>query len=70
MSVPHLTLHRVDQSHVRLRYFFDNPDVSEYRDVPLSEIAALRAGVTRLYEGAGAEKRENALDELVAVGCA
>jgi hypothetical protein len=70
MSVPHLTLHFLDQSHVRLRYFFDNPNVFDERDVPLSEIAALRAGVTRLYEGAAAEKRENAPDELVAVGCA
>jgi hypothetical protein len=68
MSVPHLTLHFLDQSHVRLRYFFDNPNVFDERVAAESELTELKRLSKIVYDGERIEKSQNSDQELMAVG--
>jgi CHAT domain-containing protein/tetratricopeptide (TPR) repeat protein len=68
MSVLHLTLHHVDHSRVRLRYYFDNPNVFDERIAPASELTELKRLSKIVYDGERIEKCENSDKELMAVG--
>ncbi len=62
MSVLHLTLHRVDPDRVRLRYYFDNPNVFDERFAPTSELTELKRLSKTVYDGERIEKPKNSLE--------